>query len=128
MRSRVKKTAVIIAGHGSRRADFQKAMERVALGLRNKSKFFGVTCAYLEVASPSILEAIHNFANKGAEEIKVLPYFLLTGNHVEEDIPSIVQKARKEIGSKVQITLCPYLGYDEKIVALIQKRLKERVR
>jgi sirohydrochlorin cobaltochelatase len=126
MRSRLNNTAVIIAGHGSRRADFQKAMKRVASSLQKKSRFFGVTCAYLSTASPSIPEAIRDFARKGAKEIKVLPYFLLTGDHVKEHIPGIIRKARKEMSPKVKITLCPYLGYDETIVALIQKRLKEK--
>ena len=124
MPKRLKKIAVILAGHGSRRAGFQKAMERVASGVRKSSKYFDVTCAYLSVTSPTILEAIRLVAKKGAEEIKVLPYFLQTGDHVEAHIPEIVHKVRKEIGSKVKITLCPHLGYDEKIVALIQKRLR----
>ncbi len=122
----MKKIAVIIVGHGSRRPGFQKAMRRVADALKKKSDYFGVCCAYLEVASPSIPQAIESFAKKGADEIKVLPYFLLTGNHVEEDIPLIVKQTQKKIGSKAKITLCPYLGFDEKIVSLIEKRLKGR--
>ena len=121
----MKKIAVLIVGHGSRIKGFQKPMEQLASRLGQDRRFVMVLCAYLEIASPSISEAIGWCIQKGADEVRVLPYFLSMGNHVKSDIPRLVIAARKKYRGQVKIMLCPYLGYHERIVAIVQERLKE---
>ncbi len=118
-----KKPAVILVGHGSRQTRFSVAMEKVARGLKKDKKFLGVVCAYLEIAKPSIAEAIEVWARRGARQIRVLPYFVLSGRHVVSHIPEIIAEAKKKYRGKVKIKLCPYLGYDEALVALAKKRI-----
>ena len=118
------KTAVIIVGHGSRLKGFEKAMEKVAASLRKGRRFFLVQCAYLEITSPLISEAIDRCIQKGADEVRVLPYFLLMGNHVKFDIPAIIAGFRKKHRGKARVLLCPYLGFHEKIVAVVKERLQ----
>jgi sirohydrochlorin ferrochelatase len=122
---RLSKTAVLIVGHGSRLKGFKKAIEKVASSLRRDGLFFLVQCAYLEVTPPSIPDAIDACVRKGAREVRILPYFLLMGNHVKTDIPEIALKAGRKYRGKAKITLCPYLGFHEKIVAVVKERLKE---
>jgi len=112
-------------GHGSRERGFQAAMLKVASSLRRQKEFAGVTCAYLEIASPGIREAIDGWAAKKAAEVRVLPYFVLSGRHVKSHIPEIIAEARKKYGRSMKIILCPYLGYDEKIVSLAKRRILE---
>ena len=121
----MKKKALIIVGHGSRLRGFQAAMEKVARNFRADKSFGLVLCAYLEITPPSIPDAIDLCLKKGAREIFVLPYFLLTGRHVTEDIPKIVSAARKKHGRKVRIKLCSYLGYHEKIVEVARERIHQ---
>ena len=113
---------MILVGHGSREAGFSWAMEKVASGIRSDKRFAGVSCAYLEIAKPSIEEAIDLSVEKRSKEIRILPYFVLTGRHVKSHIPEIVAAARKKY-SGVKIILCPYLGYDEKIVSVAKTRI-----
>lgn len=117
------KKAVVIVGHGSKLKGFQAAMVKVAQKLRQEKKFHWVWCAYLEITPPSIPAAIQTLVKKGATEIRVLPYFLLLGRHIREDMPRIVKEARKKYGSRVKIKLCPYLGYDPKLVSLVKQRI-----
>ena len=117
--------AVIIIGHGSKQRGFQAAMERVAAALRRGRRFGVVLCAYLEITKPLIPEAIGRCVQKGAKEIIVLPYFLLTGRHVEQDIPRIAAEARKKYKGKARIKLAPYLGYHGKIVEVVKQRIGE---
>ncbi len=119
------KPSVVLVGHGSREKGFQSAMKKVAARLKKDKRFAGVLCAYLEIASPSIEEAIARLAAKGGAHIRILPYFVLSGRHVKSHIPAIVSRARKKYGRGVKITLCPYLGYDESLVLLAQKRILE---
>ncbi len=118
---RSSKRAVILVGHGSKALGFDRAMKRVALRLRQRG--YRVICAFLEINPPSIPEAIEKAA-KQSTRIDVLPYFLLRGNHIVRDIPEIIREARKKHGSSVEIRLCPYLGFDEAIVKVVEKRLK----
>ena len=84
-----------------------------------------MSCAYLQIASPSIDLAIDRYVEKKMRQIRVLPYFVLTGRHVKSHIPEIVKRAKKKYHGLADIILCPYLGYDEKIVALAKKRILE---
>ena len=119
------KTAVLIVGHGSRIKGFEETMEKAAFALKREGRFFMVRCAYLEITTPSLFTAIRQCVKKGACEVRVLPYFLLMGNHVKSDIPRIVADARKKYRGQAKILLSPYLGFHEKIVAVIRERLKQ---
>lgn len=100
-------------------------MRRVAKLLSGDKRFFGVLCGYLEINKPSIPDAIIEAVRMGADEVRILPYFLLTGRHVNEDIPRIVKEAKKTWKNKVKIILCPYIGFDPKIVSLVKKRITQ---
>lgn len=98
-------------------------MIQVARRLRLGS-FREVTCAYLEINPPSIPEALLRAVRRGARDIRVLPYFVLAGNHVREDIPRIVRFEARRWKRKAKIRLCPYLGYHEKIVSVVKERIQ----
>ena len=100
-------------------------MEQLAHQLRRDKRFPMVLCAYLEITPPSILDAIDQCVRQGADEILILPYFLLMGNHVKFDIPRIVSSAKRKYRFMAKIKLCPYLGYHEKITAVVKQRLEE---
>ena len=99
-------------------------MVRVAAALRKKKAGL-VLCAYLGSASPSVPEAVARCVRRGAGEIVVVPYFVLAGDHVGEDIPAIVREAAEKHRGKVKIRLSPYLGYHEKIVSVVQERIRQ---
>ena len=121
---RARKKAALIVGHGSRRRGFQAAMKKVAASLLKGSAYVRVDCAYLEVNRPSILEGIERLVKQGATEVRVLPYFLLTGKHVTRDIPEIISAARRRFRDRAKIILCPYMGFDKKLVLLAKQRLR----
>ena len=98
-------------------------MKKVASRLRGS--FGRVACAYLEIACPSIPEAIDRAVAGGAREVRVLPYFVLSGRHVKEHIPSLVAAARRKHRRRARIILCPYLGYDRKVVELARERIRQ---
>lgn len=118
-------SAALLIGHGSRRPGFEAAMEKVARRLARRRRYGAVRCAYLEIASPSVPEALARLAAEGFKETRVLPYFLQLGRHVREDLPHLVSQAgRRHRG--MRITLCPYLGYHDKIASVAEERLREK--
>ncbi len=122
---RSSKPAVILVGHGSRARGFDAAMKRVAAALRRTKRYAEVRCAFLEVSKPSIPDAIGDAVSSGAREVRVLPYFVLTGNHVVRDIPEIVRAEKKRHARVSRVVLCPYLGYHPKLVAVVAQRIRE---
>ncbi len=120
--------AVILVGHGSKAPDFDKTMRQVVAKLKQQKKYASVRCAYLEINSPSIPEAIEAAIQNGAKEVRVLPYFLLTGKHVIKDIPEIVHTAKLRHSQEAKVVLCPYLGFDPKLVKLVQERIEQIAR
>lgn len=98
-------------------------MRRAARALEKRLGGPRVTSAFLEINSPSISEAVDACVASGAKTVRILPYFLLTGRHVRSDIPAIAKSARLRHRGRARIVLCPYLGFDPKIVDVLLKRL-----
>ena len=122
---RSERPAVVLVGHGSKAARFDGAMKRVALRLR-RGPYRSVRCAYLEITSPSIPDAVRDAVEKGALEVRILPYFVLSGRHIREDIPRIVSLEKNRWKGRAKIVLCPYLGFDERLVGVVRDRLHGR--
>ena len=119
---RSSKPAVILVGHGSRAPGFDSAMKRVAARLR-RGDFRSVRCAFLEISTPSIPDALRSAIRQGATEVRVVPYFVSSGRHIRNDIPAILTAERKRWGKAARIVLCPYLGFDERIVRVVEDRI-----
>lgn len=50
----------------------------------------------MELARPSISDAVAKCASAGAKKIVIAPYFLSRGRHITEDIPALVALAQAE--------------------------------
>ena len=102
--------ALVVVAHGSRRAASNDEVRHLADQLRPQaSEFDLVSCAFLELAEPSIPDGIEAAIAAGADEVVVLPYFLSAGRHVVEDIPGFVEQTRQQ-HPHVTIRIAPYLG------------------
>jgi sirohydrochlorin ferrochelatase len=112
--------ALLIVSHGSRRKDSNEEVrlltERVAQNIG--PSFEKVSCAFLELTSPTIDMAIAEVVGEGATEIVVFPYFLASGTHVVNDIPRIVQEGREKFPN-IGMTVIPCLGAIQGISDLI---------
>ncbi|RMG44850.1 MAG: uroporphyrinogen-III C-methyltransferase [Candidatus Dadabacteria bacterium] len=89
---------LIIVAHGSRRVQSNQEVENLTVEIAGEigSTYAHVSCAFLEMASPSIPEAIDRAAGRRAERIVILPHFLAAGTHVTKDIPAIIEEKKKQ--------------------------------
>ena len=69
-------------------------------------------------------EAFERCVRQGAKEIIVIPYFLHFGVHLRQDIPEILREAAAK-HPEVRLVLGRHLGYDDSLVALVEKRIGE---
>lgn len=102
---------LLIIAHGSRRAASNDEVRELAERVRDLRSpgIDHVEAAFLELAEPSIPDAMARCVALGAREIVVFPYFLAAGTHVAEDIPEAVE-AFCERHPQVHVRLARHLG------------------
>lgn len=112
--------ALLLVSHGSRREQSNTEVNELAgkISLLLTDTYDVVQSAFLEIATPSIPEGIEKCIDQGAGSITVLPYFLAAGRHVSEDIPSIVDDARKKY-PEVNILISRHIGAFEGMPLLL---------
>ena len=111
------KRGVLCISHGSRSPKTKLEIEEILLFLKAQSLIPVFEFAFLEIESPSILEGIENCVNKGAEEIIILLNFLNSGQHVDIDIPKILDEAKIKYPS-IEFHLTKPLGQYPGIIDL----------
>jgi sirohydrochlorin ferrochelatase len=84
----------LIVDHGSRAGEANESLVEVAALVRSRvGEGIVVAHAHMELAAPTVPEAIAALVAANAKEIVVVPYFLAPGRHSREDIPRLVAEA-----------------------------------
>ena len=115
---------ILLLGHGSRAPGASDAMEAVAADLRARRPEQPVLVCHMELCEPTLEDTLDLCAEAGRFQVAILPYFLHLGMHLREDIPQILDAARERHPALV-IRLCPPIGYDHRIAAIVEQRLAE---
>ena len=90
------KRAVLLIDHGSRRAEANEMLERVASLVRAEAGgALLVRTAHMELAEPTIAQGFAACVAEGATEVVALPFMLAPGRHAIEDIPRLVEEAAR---------------------------------
>lgn len=116
--------AVIIIGHGSRRAGASEDMERIARRMKEKLGGGIIETCSMSMTGPYFPEVFSRCVEQGADRIIVLPYFLHSGVHIHEDIPVMLREKAAEFPD-IELILGKTLGYDELLVDLVIRRVEE---
>ena len=122
--SPMRSVAVLLIAHGSRRAEANDDLHRLAAMMRERAEFSVVEPAYLEIAEPTIPQGAAACVKQGAEQVLMLPFFLSAGSHVVDDL----ERHRRELTQQhagVQFTLCAPLGLHPLMLEIVQDRLNE---
>src|ERR1043165_9113890 len=119
-------TAIIIVDHGSRRDESNEMLEEVAraFAARFTQRFQIVEPAHMELSEPSVATAYAKCAQRGAQRIVVLPYFLGPGKHWTQDIPRLAADASKSFPN-TRYHVSKTLGIDDLMLQLLAKRIDE---
>jgi len=89
---------------------------------RKRHPDWKISHAFLELAQPSIPEALEHLA-KTSNKILVLPLFLFSAKHVKKHIPEIIQTFRKK-HPQMKVKLAKPLGPDPLLLSLLDQRLR----
>jgi sirohydrochlorin ferrochelatase len=99
-------------------------MRHIAEALKRKEPETTFRIAFLEIESPNIPDALEHLLSEGADEVIITPYFLHAGRHVLEDVPRLISQAETRYPGR-RVELAPHLGFDERIVSVVEGRIKE---
>ncbi len=102
-------TAVVLFAHGSRDPLWRGPIDAVAQEILRQSPQATVRCAFLELMSPSLAEAVGALVQDGHHAIRVVPMFLGIGRHAREDLPVLVAELRQR-HPELQLELQPAIG------------------
>jgi sirohydrochlorin cobaltochelatase len=88
------KAALLVLVHGSPRTVANAPMFEVLEEVRGRGVYPIVEAGFMECNQPDIPAAIESCLAQGATEVVAVPYFLHTGNHVADDLPTLLEEAQ----------------------------------
>jgi sirohydrochlorin ferrochelatase len=115
------KTALLVMVHGSPRPVANESMYRVLDVVKERHAFDIVEAGFMECNAPTIPDAIDACAAQGAECIVAVPYFLHTGTHVADDLPTLLDEA-KERHPSLQFAMGAYIGTSPTLTDILADR------
>ncbi|MEK7702991.1 MAG: sirohydrochlorin chelatase [Nitrospirota bacterium] len=119
----INQIGIVLAGHGSRNDEAISQFQTLAALLSDSHKGI-IKSGYLEFASPAIGEAIDTVVQDGAETIIVVPVMLNAAHHVKQDIPDIIQAAKKRYPA-IPIQYARHLDLHPNVITLYKNKIAQ---
>jgi sirohydrochlorin ferrochelatase len=116
--------ALIVFAHGSRVAEANDAVRRVAAAAAALGGFSLWRESFLELAPPTLADSAAELANLGARRIVVVPYFLVMGVHLRQDLPRLLAEASVSLPG-VELVAAPPLDGHPGLAEILAERARE---
>ena len=119
--------ALLIMAHGSRsdtaNDEFRALVEAVAESAPGAGEeYVAVLPCFLELAQPSLVEAIQQLEHQPVTHVQLYPLFFNKGKHVGKDIPAQVEDARERFPA-LTIELQDYFGNADGLASLVLEHI-----
>ena len=88
--------AIILFSHGSVLCGAGQNLFEIAARMQARGDAPIVEVGYLNFTEPTFAVAFRRCVELGATRVTVVPYFLIAGKFVKEDLPSFIEAARQE--------------------------------
>ena len=117
------KSALLIMVHGTPRPVANEEMFRVVEVVKSRGVYPIVEVGFMECNAPSIPESIESCIAQGATKVTAVPYFLHTGTHVADDLPTLIEAAQEQY-PEVEFAMGGYLGRSELLTDILEARTR----
>jgi sirohydrochlorin ferrochelatase len=115
------KTALLVLVHGSPRPIANQEMYRVVEVVKTRGAFDHVEVGFMECNEPTIPDAVEACVASGAEKIIAVPYFLHTGTHVADDLPTLLDAAQAR-HPRIEFRMGRYIGASPRLTEILADR------
>ncbi len=119
-----KSGSILVVGHGTRNPAGARQLLDLVSQMQAKAPAAKILGCFLELAEPSIEQAIERLSEQGIKKTLVVPVLLFTAGHALQDIPDAVSQAGKRFGIEV-IGQTGSLGTHPSVLELSQVRYEE---
>lgn len=102
-------SCLVLLAHGSKNPNWLKPFEKLASDLKQDVGEDKVLLCFMEHAAPSLHQVARQLLNNGTQHFRVLPLFMATGNHLQQDIPAQIADIRRQF-PELEIELLPPIG------------------
>lgn len=116
--------ALLVVGHGSRDAEGVEEFWALAGVIRAAAGELLTGFGFIELAAPSVDEAIDDLITRGATEIVCVPLVLLGAGHLKNDAPAALARARARHPG-VRLRLGRDLGIEPRLLEIATDRIRE---
>jgi sirohydrochlorin cobaltochelatase len=116
--------AVLVVGHGTRKPSGQQQLKELVEQMRRIEPSWRMEASFLELAEPTIEQAIEGLSAQGFRRILVVPILLFTAAHAKSDIPDAVSVFAAKHGITV-VGQTPSLGTAREVIVLSNRRYIE---
>jgi sirohydrochlorin ferrochelatase len=117
-------TAVIVIDHGSKKSAANDMLLEVVAQYQAVTGTDVVEPAHMELAEPTLAQAVGTCVARGATTIVVHPYFLAPGRHSTGDIPQMVAAVAADY-PEVTFHVTAPLGIAPEMAQVMQRRIEE---
>jgi cobalt/nickel transport system ATP-binding protein len=115
---------MLVVGHGSRDADGVDEFWALASTIRAAAGDLPTGFGFIEMASPTVDEAIDDLVAGGATEIVSVPLVLLAAGHLKNDGPAALARARARHPA-VHFSLARDLGIVPHVLDVVADRIRD---
>jgi sirohydrochlorin cobaltochelatase len=116
--------AMLVVGHGSRDADGVDEFWALAAAIRATAGDLPTGFGFIELASPTVDEAIDDLVARGTTEIVSVPLVLLAAGHLKNDGPAALARARARHPG-VHFCLARDLGIEPLVLEVTTDRIRD---
>ncbi len=117
-------TALLLIAHGSREAEANADLTRLADELRAAGRYTAVVAAFLELAEPNIDVGAEKCVKEKPSRVVLVPYFLSAGVHVRRDLAAARDRLAQRFPG-VEFHLAEPLGPHPLLTEIVVQRARE---
>jgi len=115
---------ILILAHGSREKSTEDTLIKIISMLKEEIEDYIVEYAFLQFSQVNLKKGLDKLVEKGAKDIKIIPYFLFDGVHIRENIPKKIDEYLKN-NKDIKLCLGKTLGADKRLVEILADRVSE---
>lgn len=123
-KTQVQPQGLLLVGHGTRDETGRREFLDVVKLVAQRVPDWAVEPCFLELAEPSITEAIARLARRGVRQLTVAPQLLFAAGHAKDDVPRAVAAAAAAQGI-CRWRQAPHFGPHPKILELSALRYRQ---
>jgi len=116
-------SALLVMVHGSPRPEANEPIYRVVEKVRARGVYPIIEVGFLECNVPDIPAAIDACVAQGADCVRAVPYFLHTGNHVADDLPTLLEEGQARHPG-VEFRLGDFVGRSSCVTEILAERAR----